>query len=134
MNNWQRFCVIFAGISGAIAVAMGAASAHWLQAMLDTAAIMRIEKAATYQMYHSIALLAVTTLMEYWRSATLRIAALLMAMGVICFSGSLYGYSFTGASFFMWITPFGGFMWIAAWFCIACAGIFCCSAQKITGQ
>lgn len=117
--------MVFAALAGAMAVALGAAGAHWLQGNMDTSSIARIEKAATYQMYHALALLAVVLMHRQWPRRGLRIVAWLMALGIMCFSGSLVLYSFTAMHWLVFITPIGGVAWIGAWlymayfFCIA---------------
>jgi uncharacterized membrane protein YgdD (TMEM256/DUF423 family) len=133
MNKWQRISLVFAGISGAMAVLMGAAAAHWLQNSMDAAGLARIEKAATYQMYHSLALLVLPLLMQHWVHRGFRLAAGLFMTGIICFSGSLYAYSFSGLHALVFVTPIGGVSWIVAWLCLAYAG-YCCSAPKKSGQ
>lgn len=130
MNQWQRVALIAAGLFGAVAVLMGAAAAHWLQASMDAAAIARIEKAATYQMYHSLALLGAALLPS---TRLLRAATALLLLGVLCFSGSLYVYSFSGAHWLVFVTPIGGMAWIFGWTCIAIAG-FLLRCTKNTGQ
>lgn len=114
---------VFAGISGAMAVAMGAAAAHWLQGSLDAEGIARIEKAATYQMYHSLALLGVMLLRERWPYRALDAAGWLFMLGIVCFSGSLYLYSFIPVRGLVFITPIGELAWIAGWVSMTVAGM-----------
>jgi uncharacterized membrane protein YgdD (TMEM256/DUF423 family) len=130
MDKWQRASLVMAGISGAAAVLMGAAAAHWLQASMDAAAIARIEKAATYQIYHSLVLLGLSVLPS---CRPLRMAVVLMVVGILCFSGSLYLYSFSGLYWLVWITPIGGMAWILGWLAIAAAG-FLLRCTKNAGQ
>lgn len=118
----QRIMWIFAALSGAMAVVMGAASAHWLANSMDAAALARIDKAAAYQIYHSLALLAVVALHRQMPQRALRVAGLLFMLGVLCFSGSLYLYSFVPWRGLMLVTPLGGLSWIAAWLTLAVAG------------
>lgn len=112
---------MFAALAGALAVALGAASAHWLQGSMDAASIARIEKASAYQMYHALALLAVVLMHRQWPRRALRISAGLMVLGIVCFSGSLVLYSFTAMHWLVFITPIGGVAWMAAWLCVAWA-------------
>ncbi|MCH2547862.1 MAG: DUF423 domain-containing protein [Alphaproteobacteria bacterium] len=129
MNKWQRIATGCAGISGAIAVAMGAAASHWLQSSLAADALLRIEKAAQYQMYHSLVLLAIAALMHSYMCRSLKIAMVLMLIGIVCFSGSLYAYSFSGWHWLVFVTPLGGLAWIAGWLALSNT-FFCCNAQK----
>jgi uncharacterized membrane protein YgdD (TMEM256/DUF423 family) len=111
----QRIFWIAAAIFGALSVVMGAAAAHWLQGSVDAAGIARIEKAATYQMYHSLALLMLAIAAERFSGKALCIAGYLFIFGILCFSGSLYAYTFLGWHWLVFITPLGGMAWIAGW-------------------
>lgn len=118
-----RLMWIFAGFSGAVAVMMGAAGAHWLQGVLDAEGIGRLEKAAAYQMYHSLALLGVAALRAHAPDRMLDVAGGLFMLGILCFSGSLYLYGFMPVRGLMFITPVGGVAWIAGWICLMLAGV-----------
>lgn len=111
----QRIFWTSAAIFGALAVVMGAAAAHWLQDSVDAAGIARIEKAATYQMYHSLALLGLAIAAERFGDKALQLGGCLFILGILCFSGSLYAYTFLGWQWLVFITPLGGLAWIAGW-------------------
>lgn len=119
----MRMFWVFAAVSGAMAVAMGAAAAHWLQGVLDAGGIARVEKAAAYQMYHSLALLGVMVLRDRWPHRMLDAAGWLFLLGIVCFSGSLYLYSFLPVRVLVLVTPVGGMAWLAGWLCLAAAGL-----------
>ena len=64
----QKRFLIFSGFSGAVSVGLGAMGAHFLKSKVETgvlteANLQAFETASRYQMYHSIALIAVTLLM-----------------------------------------------------------------------
>lgn len=112
----QKTLWIFIGASGFIAVLMGAAAAHWLAATMDQADILRVEKAATYQMYHTLALLALAVRdisMERW----MKRVVFAFAAGILLFSGSLYAYSFTHLKPLVYVTPLGGMAFMLGWCC-----------------
>ena len=111
---------VFTAVSGFIAILMGAAAAHWLEATLDMTDIARIEKAATYQIYHTLALLALVIGAEARPTGRVRWPALLFMLGIILFSGSLYLYSFTHLRFLVYITPLGGVSFMAGWLALLC--------------
>lgn len=111
----QRVFWISAAIFGALSVLMGAAAAHWLQGSVDAAGIARIEKAATYQMYHSLALLALAIAAERFGGKALVVSGCLFILGILCFSGSLYAYTFVELYWLVFITPLGGMAWIVGW-------------------
>jgi len=76
------------------------------------------ETAARYQMYHALALLGAAA---WARSATgtagrrIGWAALCWCVGVVLFSGSLYGLASGGPRWLGPVTPLGGLALIAGW-------------------
>ena len=64
-------------------------------------------------MLHGIAIVACAALAE--RLPAARTSGWLFALGVLLFSGSLYGLSLTGLRVFGPITPVGGVFFIAGW-------------------
>lgn len=117
----QKTLWIFIGMSGFIAVLMGAAAVHWLATTMDQADIVRVEKAATYQMYHTLVLLALAAcgLTEKCR---MKWPVIIFALGIILFSGSLYAYSFTHIKALVYITPMGGVAFMLGWLLLARVG------------
>lgn len=110
--------LIIISLSGVLAVAMGAWAAHGLQAWLAEADIARIEKAAQYQMYHTLALLGVVALFPTMpRHAA--VTALAFVAGIVAFCGSLYIYSFTHWPWLMLLTPLGGLSFMFGWLTLA---------------
>ncbi len=126
LSNWNmslnsRFFLVFAGISGFIAVLMGAAATHWLAASLAPEDISRIEKAATYQMYHTLALLGLGVWMHLEPQCRLKLPASLFAVGILLFCGSLYAYSVLHLQPLVYVTPLGGTAMMAGWLSLAVA-------------
>ncbi|MCR9144170.1 MAG: DUF423 domain-containing protein [bacterium] len=136
----ERWFLFFGGAFGGLAVLGGAFGAHALKARLSERAFEIFELAIRYQMYHGLALLAVGILMcvlmarppaaseVVGESPTpplrlLSIAGVLFIAGVVLFCGSLFVYSLADVKFVVRITPFGGLVWIAAWTCLAIAGL-----------
>ena len=115
----SRLIAIFTGLSGFLAVLMGAAAAHWLAAIIAVEDLARIEKASTYQIYHTLALLALLPLLEARPSLTR--SAVAFMVGIILFSGSLYAYSFSHWHPLVFITPLGGLSFMAGWLYLAIA-------------
>jgi uncharacterized membrane protein YgdD (TMEM256/DUF423 family) len=106
---------IFIAISGALAVIMGAMSAHMLQDVLIEKDIARIQTAATYQMYHTLVLMILSVYHQYNPLKIISQSCALFAIGIILFSGSLYLYSFSHIHNLVFITPIGGLLLILAW-------------------
>lgn len=115
MSARAKILLIFIALSGFSAVLMGAAAAHWLQAVLRVEDISRINTAATYQIYHSLALLGLLALSQLQYSWRFGVTALFWVSGILLFSGSLYAYSFTHLMVLVYITPVGGLCFMLGW-------------------
>lgn len=115
IQKYKKFAWIFLATSGFSAVLMGAAAAHWLVRTLEPNDIIIIKKAATYQMYHSLALLALLLAYECKNELKVKLPVLFFIVGIILFSGSLYAYSFTHFKPLVYITPLGGFSFMFGW-------------------
>ncbi|HET9429660.1 MAG TPA: DUF423 domain-containing protein [Chitinophagaceae bacterium] len=114
---------------GGLAVAIGAFGAHGLQRLTDdTEIIHSFQTGAQYQMYHSLALLAVGILYEKFPNRWLKSAGYCFLTGIALFSGSLYLLTLLNiqgseaVKFVGPITPIGGLFFIAGWLCLL-AGI-----------
>jgi len=120
--------IIVAALMGASGVALGAYHAHGLEKNLakqltDSEEVQqRVDQfgsAARYQMYHAAALLGLIGLSAGRLSRCATIAATLLLIGVVLFSGSLYALALTGTKVYAHIAPFGGLTLIAAWLSMA---------------
>jgi uncharacterized membrane protein YgdD (TMEM256/DUF423 family) len=112
----QRQTLLCGAILGLLGVALGAFGAHALKdTLIQHGRLETYELAVRYQFYHALALLVTGLLMEKFESAMLRRASLLIFMGVVFFSGSLYLFAFTNMTTFAMVTPLGGIMMIIGW-------------------
>ncbi len=102
--NWS---IVFAGISGALAVFLAAATAHDLQDGLERENLERIQTAVRYQIWHALALLGTAALATGGSSIWLQVAAYGFALGSLLFCGGLYLLAFTGMALFGWLAPPG---------------------------
>lgn len=109
-------------LSAALAVGAGAFGAHALRARLAPEMLAVWETAARYQMYHSLALLAVALAAARWPRGAWAGPAALLGAGILLFSGSLYALALSGVRGLGAITPLGGACWLAAWIWLAMAG------------
>lgn len=115
-----RLFLAIASILGALAVAGGAFGAHALKGQLSEAALNSFETGIRYQMYHTLALLAVALLIKQVPGvSTLVTAGWCFIAGIVLFSGSLYGLSLAGIKALGPVTPLGGVAFIAGWICLA---------------
>lgn len=98
-----------------LGVAAGAFGAHILRDRISPEYLAVFETAARYQVYHALALLAVSFAASRWPGGATTAAGWLFAAGVLLFSGSLYLLSITGVRWLGAITPFGGACFLAGW-------------------
>jgi len=117
----QKQSALLAGaIIGGLAVAIGAFGAHALkQFLIDAGREDTFQLAVRYQFYHALALLATGLTMTQSSGKALRYSSLSFVLGVIIFSGSLYGLCFTGVRMLGAITPLGGVFFILGWALLA---------------
>ncbi len=93
-----------------VAIALGAFGAHALKNVLTENSLDIFKTAVRYQVFDGLGLLAITGL-----NRKLDRAKVLMFIGALVFSGSLYLLVFTGKSIFGAITPIGGVIQLTAW-------------------
>ena len=82
--------------------------------------------AATYQMYHALALIAVGLLSQVKPKRSLQLAGFCFLGGIVLFSGGLYVYTLADQKFFGMIpVPIGGTLFIIGWISLAIATCPC---------
>ncbi|MBI2061263.1 MAG: DUF423 domain-containing protein [Nitrospirae bacterium] len=104
---------------GFLSVAAGAFGAHTLKGRLAPEMLEIFEKAARYQMYHSLALLAVAWAATQFPHRLVALSGWMFIAGTILFSGSLYVLVATGAKTWGAVTPIGGVLLLAGWATLA---------------
>jgi len=115
-----RFLLITGALSAALCVALGAFAAHALKSRMPPETLAVFQTGVQYQFYHSLGLILVGIVAQrYQGSILLSVAGLLMAVGILLFSGSLYALSTTGIRSLGIITPIGGVAFIGAWLLLA---------------
>jgi uncharacterized membrane protein YgdD (TMEM256/DUF423 family) len=100
-----------------LAVALGAFGAHGLKDRLDAYSMGVYEKAVFYHFIHAIGLLVTPILVKVGALAPqmgVRVC-MLLAAGILLFSGSLYALAVSGHRVLGAVTPFGGVAFIAGW-------------------
>jgi len=119
MNADSRFAWIAGALLAALGVTFGAFGAHGLREMLTPQALGWWETAVQYQMWHAIGLVAIGA--AGLRGS--RLPVLLIALGTLIFSGSLYAMALGAPRWFGAITPLGGLGMIAGWVLLAWAAL-----------
>lgn len=104
---------------GMLAIILGAFGAHALKDILTPTQLLSFNTAVRYQMYHVIVLLFVNTYSGF-SSSQKNIISGLFFFGIFFFSGSIYVIQLTSitAKSIWFITPLGGVLFIAGWFCL----------------
>jgi len=97
-----------AGLSGAIAVSMGAYGAHGLKNVSDDQRLV-FETANRYHFIHTLAMLAVPL------TNRPNLVGSLLVAGTLIFSGTCYMHGINGNTEIIRYTPYGGMALIAAW-------------------
>ena len=94
----------------------------WAATRLAADLLATFETGVRYQMYHTLALLAVAWAVSRWAGSSLPVAAgWLFVAGTVLFSFSLYLLALTGQRWLGAITPLGGVAFVAGWVCLALA-------------
>jgi uncharacterized membrane protein YgdD (TMEM256/DUF423 family) len=112
-----------AGILLALATVFGAFGAHALKAQLSPDRLQVYETAVRYHFFNALGLIGIGLTLRFVDAPAVRWAAVLVLIGVVLFSGSLYALTFGAPRPFGVVTPFGGLALIAGWICFA-AGVW----------
>lgn len=102
------------GLSGALAVSLGAYGAHMFHPDKEHQELKHVfDIGNNIHLVHSAALLAI----PMTRRPVL--AGSLLSVGTLIFCGSCYYHAITGDKSIRWITPYGGMLLIIGWITIA---------------
>lgn len=115
----NRTILITGAILGMLSVVLGAYGAHGLKQLVSMDLVQTFETGVKYQMYHALLLLFLGGISAIPYKIKRAVFALTL-IGVIFFSGSIYGLvtnEYTAIDFkkIALITPIGGAFLIAAW-------------------
>jgi uncharacterized membrane protein YgdD (TMEM256/DUF423 family) len=119
-NKMGKLFLIIAGVSGLLSVVLGAFGAHGLKGKIADNLLNAFQTGTQYQMFHSLALLGLAILLLQLSdvSKMLSITGYFWIVGMVLFSGSLYGLALGGPVWLGPITPIGGLLLILGWFCL----------------
>lgn len=100
-----------------MAVLIGAFGAHGLRARLDGYPLLVYEKAVFYHVTHAIGIILVGLMAASGvvSDSVMSKVCLILFLGIIFFSGSLYLLAITGIRWLGAVTPIGGSAFIVAW-------------------
>ena len=105
-----------------LAIGLGAYGAHGLEdAFSKTPRMERAwGNAVDYQMFHGLAIFVLGIVrIDHKKAKLWMVSGILMSLGVILFSFSIYAWIFGGPNGLIMVTPFGGFSFIIAWVLLA---------------
>lgn len=114
--------LLMAGIFGALGVVTGAFGSHGLEGQVDPDLLDAWNTGVEYQMYHALALLGLACLGDV-SATSLQVAGWSFAIGIVLFSGSIYGLVLTDASWLGPVTPMGGVTLIVGWIAVAVTAV-----------
>ena len=112
--------ILVAGtILGILGIVLGAFGAHGLEKLVDADAVNTFETGVRYQIYHAFFLLILGGT-NFVNLKTKKIVFYLVIVGVLFFSGSIYGLATNELSSFDFktiamITPIGGLLLFLSW-------------------
>ncbi len=109
-----RQIIIAGAINAFLAVALGAFAAHGLKQYLGEYELRIWQTAVDYHMAHALGLILIG-LIANSLSINLNKPGWIMLLGIVLFSGSLYGLSLSGVKALGMVTPFGGLCFLLAW-------------------
>ena len=106
-------------VLGILGIILGAFAAHGLEKLVEPDAIKTFETGVRYQLYHAFFLLIIGST-SFVNLKIKKAILYLVILGVVFFSGSIYGLATNALSSFDFktiavITPVGGLLLILAW-------------------
>jgi uncharacterized membrane protein YgdD (TMEM256/DUF423 family) len=115
----SRLTLIVAGVLLALGVALGAIGMHAMRGRLAGEYWLLYQTALHYQFYQAPGLLGVGLVLRLRDAPLLRLAAALIAAGIVAFSGSLYAVALGAPRAFDRLPPVGGLLLVAGWLVFA---------------
>lgn len=98
----------------ALGIALGAFGAHALKDILSSERIETWQTAVTYQVWNALGIIAIVLVGKTF-SVDIKAVTILLLIGILVFSGSLYALCLTNLNILGAITPIGGVLFISGW-------------------
>jgi uncharacterized membrane protein YgdD (TMEM256/DUF423 family) len=119
-NSFARRCIVAGALLMLVGLVLGAVGAHVVADRVSARQFDSFETAVLYQLLHALALILVGVLARSTTATSwLRWSGRLMALGIACFSGSIYLGTAGVQGPLAHIAPFGGTSLMAAWAMLA---------------
>lgn len=110
-----RLAIVFGGLSGLVAVILAAMGAHAIPGMEDPTNYRAWQSASTIHLIHSVLLLVIGIRLQRQPSRSLSIGAVLLMLGIVLFSGSIYARVAFELERTFNLAPSGGLILMIAW-------------------
>ena len=115
----NKTILITASLLGFLSILIGAFGAHGLKPLLSNAQLISFETGVRYQMYHALLLLFISQT-SYITEKTKRILWYTIVLGILLFSGSIFGLATNNLTSFNFksvalLTPIGGVLMLTSW-------------------
>ena len=115
----NKIILVTASILGMLAIILGAFASHGLKSIISVELLQTFETGVRYQMYHAIVLLFIG-MTPFFNEKTKKLLFYLIVIGVLLFSGSIYGLATNELTAFNFktigfVTPIGGLLLILSW-------------------
>lgn len=114
MNPVAKTFLVMAALFALSSILLGTIAAHAPTEQL-LAAKHWFDTAMQYQQFHALALFGVGLMMAHWPSRWFAAGGGLMILATLLFCGTLYQRSMLGIHTLHWLTPYGGWAYLAAW-------------------
>ena len=111
--------IVIGAILSAIGILFGAFGSHSLKSKLNPEQLIVFDIATRYLMYHAIGIFSIDILAYSVPEYVVKIPVIIMLVGILLFSGSLYLISIKGFTKLGIITPIGGTAFIVSWVLLA---------------
>lgn len=123
MQQVNKWAWVIVALSGAITVALCAYAAHGLSARVSANLVSAVETGVRYQAWHTLAIMVLLVWQNVCPLAGQRWVIALWALGIACFSGSLYLMALAGLNLGL-VTPIGGLLLMAGWLTLGAVALF----------
>jgi uncharacterized membrane protein YgdD (TMEM256/DUF423 family) len=122
MNPTAKTFLVIGALSALLSILLATIAAHAPNENL-LAAMHWFNTAMQYHQFHALALMLVGLLAAHWPSRWFDAAGVLMIVGTVLFSGTLYQRSMLGFHDFHRLTPYGGWAYLGGWLSLACGAL-----------
>jgi uncharacterized membrane protein YgdD (TMEM256/DUF423 family) len=123
-----RYWICIGAVLAGLGVGLGAIGAHFLKSLIAKGLfsgdqLVTFETAVRYQMYHSLAIVLAGLIIERHSNWALQGAAGALLLGIVLFSGGLYGWLAADVKPLVHVVPVGGMVWIVGWLLLALGAV-----------